>query len=270
MAKRPGWANVAHQRHRAAQDALARSLPTYEIPVADSPHTAPGWRMLEEIYYCWKDVMYPWDPAVVLAIREFEPTAMPLTIRSSWQKMDRGNPQPPVTLVRHGIARIVRDALLPLHNFPGGIGMPRVHEPYLFSSFPGIHQKIAPNYMEVNHYDRDVRPYGYDLPGAYLPMNWDFYAVLRRDYENNRRHQDIARDFIQPKEEARDRSKQESDDYDTFVDAEITKYWSDPVSDVEWKNAIMRGPKTPEAPAQITVPGAPEISPTADAMTIGV
>ncbi len=252
---RPGQSQISrqqYQQHTAAEQELVRSLPEYEIPIADSLYTAPGYRMLNETFYCYKDVARPWDPAVIRAIREFEPTAMPITIRTTWQHMNRGNPQEPFTLIRHGIARCVRDALLPTHRFR--CELPIHHEPSLFSSFPNIYTRVAPNYVEVNHYDREVRPYGYDVPGAYLPFNWDFYAMLYRDYENNRRWQDIASDLLDPQEEHEQQQIAADQEYDSYVAGEISKYWNEPASDLEWKNAMLAGPKQPETPTMVQVP----------------
>lgn len=262
--KRPGWTNIARQRHYAAEQALVRSLPEFEMPVADSTYTAPGHRLLSETIYCYKDVMRPWDPAVIRAIREFEPTAMPITIRSTWQKMDRGNPQEPFTLIRHGIARGVRDAVIPTHRYR--CEMPIHRDPYLFSSFPNVYTKTAPNYVEINHYDRHDRPYGYDLPGAYLPFNWDLYHMLYRDYENNRRWQDIAADVLDPEVAAKEKQEQEDAEYDAYVQKELSKHWNEPASDLEWKEALEAPPQLPESSPMVTVPSqVVEVAATASA-----
>lgn len=245
---------AARRRHAAAQQALARSLPSYNIPLANSPYTAPGWRLLQTSTYCYKDVMHPWDPSVLRSIREFEPTAFPITMRSTWQKMDRGNPQDPLTIVRHVVARGVRDPVIAAHRFR--CEMPIHPEPGLFTSIPNIYCKVPPNWIELIHFDRAVRPYGNDLPGQYLGFNWDLYYMLHRTYENNRRWQDIAADFLDPIDEEAEREERATADNDAYAEKQIQKDWNEDASDLEWKEALLGDPsaKQPGPKPMVTVP----------------
>lgn len=246
------WADVARRRHKAAEAALAQALPSYSVPIADSLYTAPGWRFLGEYYYTWKDVMYPWDPNVLRAIREIEPTVVPVTRRSIWQKMDRGNPQTPIVLIRHAVVRAIRDPIIPPHQFR--IELPIHHEPGLWSSFPNIYTRIPGNWMELQHHSRDIRPYSPDLPGAYLGHDWDLNGMLHRDYENNRSWKEIVNDFHAPVEEEEERKEKFNQDENDYVDRQIARDFNEEASDLEWKEALLGDTKRPEKAPMVAVP----------------
>lgn len=237
---------------------MHRAVPEFSIPIADSKYTCRGWLFRGEWFYSYPDVAYPWDPAVLRAIREFEPTAMPIVIRSRWQRADYGNLSEPITLVRHGIARAVRDPIGPIHSFRCEMPVRHHKRDQLWTS-PHLHAHQPPNYVEVNHYDRQVRPFGPDLPGAYLPFDWSFYHMLYESYENGRRHQDISRDYLD-EIEAQDREFEKSkyDHVDRDAEAYMDKVAAE-ASDYEWKSALAGDPDPDHTPfvavPAVTAPG---------------
>jgi hypothetical protein len=259
--RRGGWVTQAQAQHNAAMSALNRSLPQFQIPIGNSKYTAPGYLFLGEYYYSYQDVMYPWDPAVIRAIREFEPTAMPITVRSIWQKADYGNLGEPFVLVRHGIARVVRDALLPTHKFRCELPV-QPHDDV--HALPHVLAQNPANWVEVNHYDRDDRPHGLDLPGRYLPCDWALYHQLRDSYENNRRWQDIAEDFINPRTAIREARAAQKADQGAYVERDIAQMEArrEPLSDVEAKAAMLGTLETPHRPF-VAVAGSPSPAPSA-------
>src|SRR3972149_6389652 len=153
-----GWVEQGRHHAHSRLQSLLNSAPTFTAPIRDSEATAPGWRFLGETYSCIPDAVYPWDPAVILAVREFCPDAMPILIRTVWQSSLLDGKPRPMALVRHGIARAIRDPISPVHSF-------YCHMPSTPTT--GRVRLSTPNYIEVNWYDREDRPWGYDLPGAY-------------------------------------------------------------------------------------------------------
>lgn len=237
------------QRYVDTMNALQRSLPSYSIPIGDSRYTAPGWLCLGYLYYCYQDVTYPWDPAVVRAIREFEPTMVPITVRSIWQKADYGNldHNEPLIIVRHGIARVVRDARIPIHHFrcdlPVNPQTALPHDPHILAP-------VRPNWIELNNYaDREVRPYGLDLPGAYLPHDWELYHGLRLGYENERSHTEISAEIVDARAADYNATEKFRSEENAYIQHDIEAYQDRrlaDVSDVEWNEVLTSEIPTPE------------------------
>lgn len=149
------------------------------VPLGSGDYDAPGYLHIGYTYSCVPDAAYPWDPAVLAAIREIVPDAMPLIIRSVWQwsnYAEHGHLDPPLVLMRHGIGRAIRDPYFHPHDFL--CEMPTAPIPGL--CIPG--RDIAdcrPNYIETNWQDADLKPYGFDLPGAFLPFDWRLFQRYR-------------------------------------------------------------------------------------------
>lgn len=184
------WTEIVRRRHAEAQNLLAQATQNHAIsvPIGDSDWTAPGYLLLGYFYSCVPDVAYPFDPAVLRAIRVLCPDAMPITIRSVWQWSnyhELGRLGDPVVLVRHGIARAIRvdDRVSSMHDFR--CEMPAWPVPGL--RIPGRSiSDCRPNYIEVSWEDRGVRSLGQDQPGAYLPFDWELYYSLRQSDIDNR------------------------------------------------------------------------------------
>lgn len=224
--------SIVASRHSAANQLLDRSRPAYSIPVADSRMTSPGYIFLGDVFHTYQDALRPWDPAVIEAIREFEPTAMPFTVRSHWQRVNYGDIEPEFTLVRHGMARVVRDARIPIHQFR--CELPVHDEPMTYTT-PHVYGWRPANYIEFVWYDRDDRPYGFDLPGAFLPIDWEFYHNARRTYENNRRPKDIAEEMLEPARDQKARADAFQIEEDAYKNKILREDCGDQVADRVWE-----------------------------------
>jgi hypothetical protein len=240
------WIPTAHRRHHAATAALAAALPEISVPMIDSPSLAPGWNILHTSFYGHQDVAYPTDPTIIKAIREFCPDVVPITIKTVAQYCNYGENTSPVMLVRHGLARSIEDPKLPIHD--------RKFFNFLHPPTPACGLRIPgrtadasqPNYVEVNWYDKAIRVHGWDLPGGFLPCDWEFYYACRRGYADKLPGQDLARALIDPEKERRLRREiQRNQDWQYVkkdVDAQIKKAF-DNASDLEIMESFM-GPST--------------------------
>jgi hypothetical protein len=220
---------------------MVDSAPTLSVPIRDTAESAPGWRYLGETYSCIPDAVYPWDPAVVRAIREFCSDAVPISIRSVWKSSRLDGEPRTMVIVRHGLARSIRDPIAPIHHFDcimpstpvsGGVRLPK------------------PNYIELNWYDKEVRPWGYDLPGAYLPFDWELHACLRRAYVDSLSPTELV-DYLVSPYNARQkiRTKQKKDE-EAYVNNDVQTYAAKKIagmSDVELKEAVLGEPPPPES-----------------------
>lgn len=253
------WTEIVRRRHAAAQAALARRVNqmSVTVPIGDSDMTAPGYLHLGHFFSCVPDPQYPWDRDVLRAIRELCPDAMPVTIRSVWQWSnygELGHLGEPMVITRHGLARAIESPVLPVHDFR--CEMPSW--PVLGLRLPGRSLEASrPNYIEVNWYDKEVRLHGMDLPGAYLPFDWEFYHALRRSDEQARAdlaasRREVAEDgdvmavgagarMVAEHQETiahRDKHRREEAAY---VTKDILEYHREEPSDVEWKQVMLGG-----------------------------
>ena len=254
-----GWVEQLYRKQAAQQAAYSRALnqmmPKFDIPVGDSDYTAPGYLLVAEEFSTIPDVRYPWDPAIVRAIREFCPDVVPLLIRSVWRWSNYnewGHLGEPLVIVRHGIARAISgsDLKIPAHQFycqmPSGPGY-------------GIKSRYlpSPNWMEVNWYDKEDRPYGFDLPGAYLPFDWEFYHCLRRAYESTLKPKELAKRFTEGRWDADQASKRKAKEDAAYISRDLEKFYCIEPSDSEWKAAIQRtdDPHAEPERTSVSVPG---------------
>lgn len=254
------WTSVYQQRHNNAVAALheAAESASISVPVATGRHNIPGWRFLGEFFYTYQDVTYPWDPAVVRAIRRIQADVVPLTVRSVWKQQDYGNAahRPPVVITNHVVARALRNPIAPFHLF-------RCEQPYTPHSIMRCDAHILvdprPNYIEVKWHDRRNREYGPDMPGRYLAHDWELYRVLA-DY-----HIDFGAMKQTPAEWAREeliapdqamaarRSRYHADEFAAFQRDQERFYCVEP-SSVELKNAMMGDAPAPSKPFTMAVP----------------
>lgn len=274
------WTEVARRRHQAAERQLAQAVnaSSISVPVGDTDATAPGWLYLGDFFSCIPDVQYPFDPAVVRAIREKQPDAVPVVVRSVYQwsnYYELGKFGEPIVLVRHGFARAIRDAIAPVH-------------PSLRCSMPAIPvdglrisgrtlMDTHPNYVENIWYDRDRKPWGPDLPGTYLPFDWSYYYALVDGYDElarmraqSRRDVDAegqviaenaATESIEGKRADEKQRKRSRSIEHGYMMRDLESYHSVQPSDSEWKSAYMGAgsPKT-SAPVSVSVSGPAESS----------
>src|SRR5687767_15481772 len=91
------------------------------VPVGDSDATAPGYLLWDRSYTCVPDAQYPWDRDVIRALRVKEPDVMPALCRTVLRYSnyyDQGRLGEPVVIVRHVLARAIRDPQCAVHNYP--------------------------------------------------------------------------------------------------------------------------------------------------------
>lgn len=169
MAELPAWLEEATQRQLARLRALEQSSPVLHGEVADSFHTAPGWREVSCELTCVPDPEYPWDPKIVKAIWVFDPTFVPCMMR--WAFAPPNDDQERVVFKRFLVAR---------------------HEPNLRQGAPefavempampcqGIVFKI-PNVLEFPWMkpENSEHPDAPDLPGDFLPFDWPLVEYLQ-------------------------------------------------------------------------------------------
>jgi hypothetical protein len=253
------WAEIARRKNAAAFRQAQRRMPAVSVPVADSEWTAPGYVHVGHFYSCVPDACYPWDPTVLRAIREhIDPYAMPIVIRSVWRYSnyhELGRIDGAMTLVRHGLARAVPDlGRTERQNF--FCEMPST--PVTGLKIPGLPWSACrPNQIWDNWYDKTDRPWGMDLPGAYLPFDWDYFYALKRGEDmrvrmirESQRREDENGDVIaagaatSSVDEVRvDREKKKASAVDdrTYINRDLDAFYSIEPSDVEWKEQIASG-----------------------------
>lgn len=214
--------------------ALESRLPSYSIPHQTKNNTQ-SWLFCGETYSCVPDVSLPADPNVIRVLRESVPSVQPLTIRTTWRRSWTHGAEEMVT-VRHGVAHYFPDLRIPAHNFD--CVMPSVED----SELP----LQKPNYIEVNYYDGDVRPYGFDMPGAYLPFDWQLYYQLMEA-----RRPDIVADeyvdkeIVEPRRKDEEMAAAQREVEDKYVDDEIDRMYAkalNEASDAEIIDALIGTP----------------------------
>jgi hypothetical protein len=241
------WTEIARRKHKAALDHLQQSQPRISVPYADSNYTAPGWLFHGIFISCVPDSAYPWDPAVLKAIREFCPDAVPLGFRYVYQWGGYGQMSEPIVLFRHGLGRYIPSLKLSSMDFL--CDMPS-------TPVPGCHYLPRPNYIENIWHDQNDRRLGPDLPGAYLPFDWEYYHALRKGYEENLAGKALARKLIDPALAEDSRRKDFKRDEGEYVDRDLRNYYSIEPSDVEWKEKMLGpGPEPVRRPSVVVGSG---------------
>lgn len=207
---------------------MEERVPSYSIPIRSS-HNAPGWLFVGEWVSCIPDVAYPPDPDVLRAIREFQPDVQPVTMKSVWKRPHYDGAEV-LVIVHHGIARSITDLHAPPHFFD--CPMPTIDDAELVLT--------QPNYVEENYYNRADRPLGLDMPGTYLPFDFDLYYKLLDGRRPDKTAEEITEEITAPRlrEEAAIDARRKSNDDDfekeenerlgrllpKFSDREIVEY----------------------------------------------
>jgi hypothetical protein len=269
------WAGIARRKHQNAQAELARMVNRHavSVPIGDSDATAPGYLQISRTFSCIPDAQYPWDRDIIRDLRAFEPDIMPAICRTTLQYSnyyDHGRLGEPVTLVRHVLARAIRDPISAVHNYP--VEMPSSPVPGLL--IPGRRlDQCTPNYIEWELYDRNIRPYGHDFPGAYEAFDWrafyrfaDGWSRLQEAREAARREEKAgetkavgaAAGLISQERQTVSRREARRKDDGAYIDRDLSAYYSVEPSDVEWKEAYLGEPKRPTPPVSVVVPSLKE------------
>lgn len=162
MAGLPWWVYEQARREEARFKQLQRSLPTGTMNVRDSFHTARGYRDLG-MKFTAGEGEYPRNPLVVAEIKNQWPDLVPLWCRWAF----RGPDGEDIVFGRHAIGRINRDPKLPAEEFA-------VDKPFGYGVYRNPHQLI----LIWQGSKPDKR--GVDLPGEYLPFDWNLLEFLRK------------------------------------------------------------------------------------------
>lgn len=221
MQQLPGWYSDAEriwlgkQREQQAKADMARLL----MPVADSPETAPGWRDMGMDFSLSEDVAHPRDPAVTKAIQVFDPKLVPLWCR--WGFLPPGGSEV-VVFGRHAIGRWVDNPL---------------QQKEMILSLVNQVEFIWEGSIFGN---RDPR--GSDLPGSYMPWDWQLYSFCRQNFVRNPDAASMKDRFIeQPKEAKKKRRKKQAEEQ-AYIARDLEKFVNkklEEAGEVEMKNHFL-------------------------------
>lgn len=126
------------------------------------------WRPVGAVVSAVPDVIYPWDPAVVRAIHEFDPNVIPLMVRREYRAATGGR----LTFRCHAIGSHVWNRT-------------EVAAPWTRSVLTPtwlVDPLRRPTQMDLHLEDRTTRT-GDGRPGRYLPFDWRVYYALRANYQ---------------------------------------------------------------------------------------
>jgi hypothetical protein len=122
-------------------------------------------RMVAVRVQTFPHVLYPWDPAVLKAIHEFDPRVIPVWINRVYVTPTGGT----IVVGRHGIASHVP-----------AVDRHQQIDPIFYRALTGIHGSIErPTQLDFHVEHRN----GFGgLPGEYLPFDWRVYRILRSTF----------------------------------------------------------------------------------------
>jgi hypothetical protein len=153
--------------------------------------------VVKEKFYTYstvEDVQYPWNPAIVRAIRTFDPDMIPATVKRI-MVTPAGTE---ITFIYHAILRRVDAPLVPHPHFSVRMG----HSGATIAA-PNVEDLIL-----EGEKSKWAEQGGY--PGVYIPMTWDiYYRVKRAFYFSAKHHSDLAKEILAAK--AQFEAKQEKD-----------------------------------------------------------
>lgn len=150
----------------------------------DIPFLKPGdvTRELFCEYSTIPNVMYPWDPAVLRAIRSFDGDAVPATVK----RVLRTPAGSDVSFLYFALLRRSDSPLVP-------------HEPIVVRMGHGGATAASPN-IEDLILEGETPPWAekQGLPGKFVPMTWDLYYRCKRAYKlSQRTAEQIAKDYLE-------------------------------------------------------------------------
>lgn len=137
-------------------------------------------------YLLSEDVTYPWNPAIVKAIRSFDPDVIPATVKRTYQ------------LPTGGTAVFRYYALLRRTTTP--------HSRHAhFHTHVGHMGGVAPNIEDLIFEDQKPEGTPDGWPGAFMPMTWDlYYRAKRAFYLGQRSAKKIAEDIRAARQRAQE------------------------------------------------------------------
>lgn len=112
------------------------------------------------------DVEYPYDPAVLRAIREFDPNVIPLTITRGFRAAT-------------GEVRAFKFHVLSSHRWDPKQAPSRACR---YVIMPTWGNAPHPTHIDLHLENRELRP-GNGLPGGFIPFDWPVYYALRSSYQ---------------------------------------------------------------------------------------
>lgn len=127
-----------------------------------------GWRAWWAGVSAIPDVMYPADPSVLRAIREFDPNVMAVTVTRVYRAST-------------GEERVERRLAIASH-----LWNPREEAPAAWTRrilVPTWGPVLHPNHMDMHLEDRSARR-GDGLPGTFIPFDWRVHKALRAAWQD--------------------------------------------------------------------------------------
>lgn len=223
------WYEAERKRQKRLHAALGAARQPIQVPLRDSPHTAPGWREVGMFF----TMVYPpgMEPEAdaVAAVRRAHPDMIPLWVNWVFRSpADEGDEEQ--CFGRHAIGRHVQDQ-------QGAL------EPLKIEAMPLFKRLPKPQLLEAIFQGPKSKSSKWsDLPGAYQPFNWEVAGWILENYGVK-----TSREFYEAKvarparaRAAAERAKAEEQEYikrdlDRFVEKQLAK-----VSEVEMKEWSLR------------------------------
>lgn len=199
------------------------------LPLRDSPHTAPGWREVGMFFtMVYPPGMEP-EPHALASVRRAHPDMIPLWVNWVFRSpVDEGDEE--VCFGRHAIGRHVPD--------PHG-----VLEPLRIEAMPLYNRLPKPQLLEaIFQGPKDRNSKWSDLPGAYKPFDWEVAGWILENYGVKTEAEVYEAKVARPAaaRAKAERAKKEEQEYikrdlDRFVEKQLAK-----VSEVEMKEWALR------------------------------
>lgn len=163
---------------------------------ADSPHTAPGYRIVgDDFYTCIEPSGGPHvDPAVLRAIHEFDPSAVPVWRKQTYLPPGRMGEEHLLKVSHVGIARYKADrrSATEFHpEMPEGADFKR------------------PNVLEFIWED-DAPALKNGGPGTVLPFDWGLYRYMRSRFNRNVTNKVMVKAWLDRTRERHEREARQS------------------------------------------------------------
>jgi hypothetical protein len=151
------------------------------INIGTSKHTAPGWRRCgQPVYTCVEPAAGPHvDPAVLRAIREFDPEAVPIWQLQAFLPPGKSGLDGVVRVAHVGIARHVQDPR-------GSASLFRVE------TLPG---QTAPNILDFIWMD-NAQTMKDGRPAKVLPFDWSLYQYCLSKFNANTNPLELTKKWL--------------------------------------------------------------------------
>ncbi len=205
-------------------EADANSLST---PLRDK---APGWIFKGIEISCVPSETYPWDPKVVRAIQKVAPDIVPIWVKYIYEEPnDWGNPQTHV-IGRHGLGAVNKSPHSERNPFP--CRMPDMPCQGVYFERPNQVEWIFKGIED---------PRAKDLPGAYVPFDWDIYRFVRESYRRLT-FSEIKEKFLDRDKERHEATLASRQEYIAYMQKDLRAYAKKrmgEVSEVEMKEYFL-------------------------------